>query len=88
MKTIKDYQDLYLKYDVLLLTDVFEKFRSNSFKNYQLYSSHYLSAPGLNWNAILKMTKVKLELIIDLDIYIFFKKVKRGGISYISNRNS
>ena len=84
MKTIKDYHDLYLKSDVLL----FQKFRSNSFKNYQLYSSHYLSAPGLNWDAILKMTKVKLELIIDLDIYIFFEKVKTGGISYISNRNS
>ena len=84
MKTIKDYHDLYLKFDVLL----FQKFRSNSFKNYQLYSSHYLSAPGLNWDAILKMTKVKLELIIDLDIYIFFEKGKTGGISYISDRNS
>ena len=46
MKTMKDYHDLYLKYDVLLLTDVLEKFRINSFKNYGLCSSHYLSASG------------------------------------------
>ena len=88
MKTIKDYHDLYLKYDVLLLTDVFEKFRNNTLKSYELYPSDYLSAPGLSWDAMLKMTKVKLELIIDPDIYIFFEKGKRGGISYISNRNS
>ena len=34
MKTIKDYDDLYLKYDVLSLADVFEKFRNNTLKNY------------------------------------------------------
>ena len=44
MKTMKDYHDLHLKYDVLLLTDVLEKFRINSFKKYGLCSSHYLSA--------------------------------------------
>ena len=53
MKTMKDYHDLYLKYDVLLLTDVLEKFRINSFKNYKLCSSHYLSASRfkLGYNA-------------------------------------
>ena len=45
MKTIKDYLDLYLKYDALLLADVLEKFRNNSLKNYGLCLSHYLSAP-------------------------------------------
>ena len=48
MKTMKDDHDLYLKCDVLLLADVFEKFRSNSFKNYGLYRNHYLSAPCLS----------------------------------------
>ena len=48
MKTIKDYHDLYLKCDVLLLTDLFEKFRNNSLKHYGLCPSHYLSAPGLS----------------------------------------
>ena len=32
------------------------------------------------------MTKVELELIPDPDMYIFFEKGTRGGISYISNR--
>ena len=54
MKTMKDYHDLYLKYDVLLLADVFQKFRKNSLKNYGLCQSHYLSALGLSWDAMLK----------------------------------
>ena len=45
MKTMKDYHDLYLKCDVLLLTDVFERFRNNSLKNYGLFPNHYLGAP-------------------------------------------
>ena len=74
MKTVKDYYDLYLKCDVLSLADLFEKFRNNSLKNYGLCPSHYLSAPGVSWDAILKMTKGKLELIPDPDMYIFFEK--------------
>ena len=58
MKTKKDYDNLYLKCDVLLLADVFERFRNNSLKNYRLCPSHYLSAPSLSWNAMLKMTKI------------------------------
>ena len=46
MKTTKDYHNLYLKCDVLLLADVFEKIRNNSLKNCRLCPSHYLSAPG------------------------------------------
>ena len=57
MKTMKTYHDLYLKCDVLLLADVFETFRSNSLKNYGLCPNHYLSAPGLSWDAMLTMTK-------------------------------
>ena len=44
---MKDYHDLYLKCDVLLLADMFEKFRNNSLINYGLCQSHYLSAPDL-----------------------------------------
>ena len=88
MKKMKDYDDLYLKCYVLILPDVFEKFRNNSLKNYGLCLSHYLSAPGLSWDAMLKMTKIELELIPDPDMYIFFWKGTRGGISYISDRYS
>ena len=59
IKTMKDYHDLHLKCDVLLLADVFEKFRNNSLKNYGLCPSHYLSAPLLSWDAMLNMTKVE-----------------------------
>ena len=88
MKTKKDYHDLYLKCDVLLLADVFQKFRNNSLKNHGLFSSLYLSAPSLSWDAMLKMRKIKLELVTDPDMYIFFEKTTRGGNSYISNRYS
>ena len=84
----KDYDESYLKCEVLLLVDVFEKFRNNSLKNYGLCPSHYLSAPVLSWDPMLKMPKIKLELISDPHIYIFLENGTRGGISYICNRYS
>ena len=68
MKTRKGYQDLYFKCDVLLLADVFEKFRNNGLKNYALCPSHYLSASGLSWDTMFIMTKVELRLIPDPDM--------------------
>ena len=68
MKTMKDYHDLYLKCDVLLLADVFEKFKNNGLKNYALCPSHYLSAPGISWDTMFNMTKVELKLIPDPDM--------------------
>ena len=52
------------------------------------YGSHYLSASGLSWDAMLKITKTDLEIISDPNMYIFFEKGTRGGISHISNRYS
>ena len=63
MKTMKDYHDLYLKCDALLLVDVFEKFRNSSLKKYDLRPSHYLSAPALSLDAMLNMTKAYVERI-------------------------
>ena len=60
MKKMKDYHNFYLKCDVLLLANVSEKFRNNSLKNHGLRPSHYLSAPGLGSDAMLKMTKIEL----------------------------
>ena len=82
MKTIKDYYKLYLKCDILLLADAIEKFRNNSLKNYGLCPSHYLSAPGLSWETMLKVTKIKLELIPDPDMYIFWERYKRWNFLY------
>ena len=73
MKKMKDYHNLYLKCDVLLLVNFFEKFRNNSLKNYELCPSHYLSAPGLSWDAMLRMTKIKIDLVLDSEMYILFE---------------
>ena len=61
MKNIGDYHDRYLKKDTLLLADVFEKFIKTCLKYYELDPCHYFSSPGLIWDAMLKMTDVKLE---------------------------
>ena len=71
IKKMKNYHNLYLKCDVLLLADVFEEFRNNSLKDYGLCSSHYLSAPALSWVAVLNMKKVEIKLIRDPNMYIF-----------------
>ena len=67
MKTMQDYHYLYLTCDVLLVP-VFENFRNNRLKNYGLYPSYYLSAPGSSWDEMHKMTKVELELTPDPDL--------------------
>ena len=79
---------MYLKRDVLLFADVFEKCRDNSLKNYGLCRSHYLSTPAFSWDAMLNLAKVELELITAHHMYIFFEKGMRGRVSYISNRYS
>ena len=58
MKSLGNYHDLYLKADVLLLTDLFEKFINWSLKYYRLDPCSYFSSPGLSWDAMLKMTDI------------------------------
>ena len=82
---MKDYHNLYLKCDVVLSANVLEKFRNKSLKNYGLCPSHYLRATRVSWDTMHKITKIKLELITDPDMYIFSEKGTRGGISYFSN---
>ena len=86
MKNMDDHHDHYFKKDVLLLADVFEKFIDTCLKYYELDPCHYFSAPGLYWDAMLKMTGAKLEKISDIGMYLFIKKGVRGGISYIAKR--
>ena len=86
LKNMGDYHDLYLKSDILLLVDVFENFRKTCLEYYKLDPCHYFTSPGLSWDAMLKMTDIKLELITDIDMFQFIEKGMRGGISYIANR--
>ena len=86
MKTFKDYHELYNETDVLLLADVFENFRDLCLKIYGLDPVYYFTAPGLAWDACLKMTNIDLELLSDPNMLLMFEKGIRGGISIISNR--
>ena len=86
MKNVGDYHDHYLKKDVLFMADVSEKFIDTCLKNYGLGPCHYFSSPGLSWDAMLKMTRVKLEKISDIDKYLFTEKGPREGIFYIAKR--
>ena len=88
MNSIGDYHDLYLKTDVLFLTDVFEKFIKTCLDYYGLDPCHYFSFPGLSWDAMLKTVGVKLELISDIDMHLFIEKGIKGSISYIATRYS
>ena len=87
MKNMGDYRDHYLKRDVLLLADVYEKFINTCLKYYGLDPCHYFSAPGLSWDVMLKMTGIELEKISDIDNYLFIEKGLGGGISYIAKRH-
>ena len=72
----------------LLLADVFENFRKTCLTYYGLDPPHYVSSPGLAWDAMLKMTKINLDLITGIDMQLFIEKGMRGGISYIVHRHA
>ena len=86
IKTMGEYHDLYLGSDVLLLADVFESFRKTCLQYYKLDPCHYFTSPGLSWDAMLKMSNIKLELMTDIDMFQFIEKGMRGGVSYIAHR--
>ena len=83
-RNLGDYHDLYLKTDVTLLADVFQTFRKTCMQSYKLDPLHYFTAPGLSWDALIKYTKIDLELLTDLDMHMFIEKGMQGGISMVS----
>ena len=87
-KSFLDYHNVYLVSDVLLLTDIWENFRSVCYKMYNLDCEYYYTSPGLSFDAMLKYTKQELELITDLDQYLFVENGIRGGVSQISTRHA
>ena len=81
-KTLGEYHDFYVQGDMLLLADVFENFRNMCIKIYELDPAKFLSAPGLAWQAALKRTRVKLDLLTDIDVLLMVEKRIRGGICH------
>jgi RNase P subunit RPR2 len=88
IKNMREYHDLYLKTDTLLLADVFENFRRVAKTNYDLDPCHYYTSPGLSQSACLKFTGVELELFTHIDQLLLIERGIRGGISTICNRYS
>ena len=68
--------------DTELLADVFENFRNISLKIYKLDPAKFPAAPGLAWQAALKKTKVKLDLLTDIDMLLMVEKPIKGGICH------
>ena len=86
--SMKDYQNLYNLSDVLLLADVFENFKNICMNHYGLDPAWYVSAPGVAWDAALKIIKVQLELLNDSDMLLMIESGIRGGIATISHRHA
>ena len=86
LKDLGEYHDLYLKTDVILLANVLEAFRKVCLKNYGLDTAHFYTAPGLAWKACLKKTRIRLELLLHLDMLLMFERGVRGGITQSVNR--
>ena len=85
-KNLGDYHDLYVQSDTILHADVFENFRNLCIKVYELDPAHFLSAPGLAWQACLKKTEVELELLTNVDMLLMVEKGIRGGICHAIHR--
>ena len=86
ISTLGAYHDLYMETNVILLTDVFENFRYLCLRIYGLDPTHFYTAPGLAWQAALKMTGVNLDLLTYSDMHLFNERGLRGGVSMISQR--
>jgi hypothetical protein len=82
-ETFQDYHDLYLKADVLLLSDVFENFRKTSIEHYRLDPANFITAASYAWSCMLLKTGVELELITDPNILDIFERSKRGGLTFV-----
>ena len=82
IKNLREYHDLYVQSDTSLLADVFENFRNMYLNIYELDRAKFHSAPGLAWKVALKKTKVKLDLLTDIDMLLIVAQGIRGGICH------
>ena len=88
LKNLGEYHDLYVQSDTLLLADVFENFRNTCLKVYELDPAHFLSLPGLAWQACLKKTNVRLELLTVYDMLLMVEEGIRSEICNSMHRHA
>ena len=86
LDNLGDYYDLYVQSDTLLLADVFNNFRDICIKEYEIDPAHFLSLPGLAWEACLKKASIELELLTDYDMLLMVEEGIRGGICHSIHR--
>ena len=86
LENLGDYHDLYVQSDTLLLADVFNNFRDMCVEEYELDPAHFLSLPGLAWQAFLKKNNIELELLTDYDMLLMVEEGIRGGICHSIHR--
>ena len=86
LKNLGQYHDLYVQSDTLLLADVFKNVRDMCIKEYELDPPHFLSLPGLAFQACLKKTNIELELLTDYDMLLMLEEGIRGGICHSIHR--
>ena len=83
---LENLGDYHVKSDTVLLADVFENFRDMCIKEYELDPAHFISLPGLAWQACLKKTNIELELLTDYDMLLMVEIGIRGGICHSIHR--
>ena len=86
LKNFGEYHNLYMQSDVFLLADVFKNVTNMCVKVYELDPAHFLTPPGLAWQACLKKTNVKLELLTCVDMLLMVEEGIRGGMCHAIHR--
>ena len=81
IKNMGEYHDLYLKTDVLLLTDVFENFRDMCLSYYGLDPVYYYTLPNFAFDAMLKLTGIEIDLVYNQEMYEMIEAGLRGGMT-------
>ena len=82
IKNLRECHDLYVQSNTLFLADVFENVRNMCLEIYELDPFRFLTAPGLTWKAALKNTKLKLDVLTNINMLLMVEKGIRGGICH------
>ena len=85
-KSLLNYTLFYNKLDVILLATVFEKFRNTCMLNFELDPTSYISLASFSFDAMLRMTGANIELLTNVDMFLFCEKSVRGGITEVLTR--